>query len=194
MEINASQCRKDQIAAYLDGELDAGAGSLVERHVKNCRVCEAELNAQRLFILELDFALALPPELPVPPNFAEIVAARAESDMSGVRNGIEHRRALRFCMILALTSFALLGAAASKAVFFSGQAIVVKVLGILGLLWMTLHDAAVGLAVISRVVSAGMIPESPFAGLAALFLALAVILLSLLISSYHQHRELELSD
>ncbi len=84
-------------------------------------VCSAELNAQRLFMCELDATLTLAPDLPVPSNFAQIVAARAESDMSGVRDGREHKRAFRFCLILALASFALLGAAASKAVFFSGR-------------------------------------------------------------------------
>ena len=41
---------------------------------------------------------------------------------------------------------------------------------------------------------ADLIPESPFAGLAALLLALGVVLLSLLISSYHRHHEMQLSE
>ena len=75
------------IAAYLDGELDASAVALFEQHLLECRVCNAELNAQRLFMCELDSTLTLAPDLPVPSNFAQIVAARAESDMSGVRDG-----------------------------------------------------------------------------------------------------------
>lgn len=130
----------------------------------------------------------------MPRNFAQIVAARAASDMSGVRDGIEHKRAFRFCLILALASFALLGAAASKAVFFSGRTVASQIFGIFGLLWTTLYDAAVGLTVISRVISRGIIPESPFAGLAALLLALGIVLLSLLISSYHKHHEMRLSE
>jgi hypothetical protein len=184
----------EQIAAYLDGELDTSAGALFEQHLVECRMCHDELNAQRLFIRELDVALTLAPDLPVPSNFAQIVAARAESDMSGMRDGREHKRAFRFCLILALASFALLGVAASKAVFFSGRTIANQIFGILGVLWTTLYDAAVGLTVISRVISGGLIPESPFAGLAALLLALAVVLLSLLISSYHRHHELRLSE
>jgi hypothetical protein len=187
-------CQREQIAAYLDGELDASAGVLFEQHVLECRVCNAELNAQRLFVHELEATLTLASDLPMPSNFAQIVAARAESDMSGVRDGSEHKRAFRFCLILALASFALLGAAASKAVFFSGRTAAHQIFGIFELLWTTLYDAAVGLTVISRVISGGLIPESPFAGLAALLLALGVVLLSLLISSYHRHHEMRLSE
>jgi hypothetical protein len=194
MENGNHPCQEEQIAAYLDGELDASAGALFEQHLLGCRVCHAELNAQRLFMHELDATLTLGPDLPVPSNFAQIVAARAESDMSGVRDGREHKRAIRFCLILALASFALLGAAASKAVFFSGRTVANQIFGILGLLWTTLYDAAVGLTVVSRVISGGLIPESSYAGLAALFLALGVVLLSLLISSYHRHHEMRLSE
>ena len=53
---------------------------------------------------------------------------------------------------------------------------------------------AVGLTVISRVISGGLIPESPFAGLGALLLALGIVVLSLLISSYHKHHDMRLSN
>ncbi len=188
------ECQREQTAAYLEGDLDALSGALFEEHVGRCSICSAELNAQRLFICELESALAQTPDPPLPQNFAQIVATRAESDMRGVRDGIEHRRALRFCLILGLAAFTLLGAAASKALYFSGWEIVKKVLGAFGFLWSTLHDAAVGLTVISRVVSGGLIPEPSFAGLAALFLALAVVLLSLLISSYHRNNEIRLFE
>ena len=194
MDTGSHLFRVDQIAAYLDGDLDASASALFEQHLLECPPCNSELNAQRLFMRELDATLTLTPDLPVPSNFAQIVAARAASDMSGVRDGIEHRRAFRFCLILALASFTLLGAAASKDVFFSGRTVATQIFGVLGLLWTTLYDVAVGLAVISRVISGALIPESPFAGLAALLLALGIVLLSLLISSYHKHHEMRLSD
>ncbi len=194
MDNGNHRCQGEQISAYLDGELDASADALFEQHLLECRVCKAELNAQRLFMRELDATLTLAPDLAVPSNFAQIVAARAESDMSGVRDGSEHKRAFRFCLILALASFVLLGAAASKAVFFSGRTVANQIFGVFELLWTTLYDAAVGLTVISRVISGGLIPESPFAGLAALLLALGVVLLSLLISSYHRHHEMRLSE
>jgi hypothetical protein len=184
----------DQIAAYIDGELDASACVLFEQHLVNCSHCSSELNAQRLFMQELDATLTLPPDISVPGNFAQIVAIRAASDMSGVRDGSEHKRAFRFCLLLSLASFALLGAAATKSLFFSGRKIGNQILVIFELLWMTLYDLAVGVTVISRVISGGVVPESAFAGLAALLLALGVVLLSLLISSYHKHHSMPLSE
>jgi Putative zinc-finger len=184
----------EQIASYIDGDLDESACALFEQHLLECRPCNSELNAQRLFMQELDATLALVPDLPMPMNFAQIVAARAVSDMRGVRDGVEHLRAFRFCLILAIVSFALLGAAASRAVLFSGRTVAYQILGIFGVLWTTLYDVAVGLTVIWRVISGGLVPESPFAGLAALLLALGVVLLSLLISSYHRHHEMRLLD
>lgn len=192
MDRNSHDCQKVLVAAYLDGELGASEG--FEEHLSGCAVCKADLHNQLLFMSELDATLARMPTLSLPKNFAQIVAARAESDMSGVRNNAEHRLALRFCMILALASSALLGAAAIKSVFFSGQSIANKVLGVFTLLWSSIYNAAVGLIVISRVISQGLIPESPFAGLMALLLALAVVLLSLLISSYHRYRETRLVE
>ena len=194
MDKSRNQCQGEHIAAYLDGEVDASAGALFEDHLQGRSFCHAELNAQRLFVCELDSALTIISDLPMPRNFAEIVAARAESDMSGVRETVEHRRALQFCIVLALASFALLGAAASKTALVSSWAIAGNILSIFELLWKTLRDAAVGLAVISRVIIGGLVPESPYAGLAALLLALAVVLLSLLISSYHRHHEMRLSN
>ena len=189
MDPNSHKCQRELVAAYLDGELDAFEGSYFEEHLHTCEACQADLMAQRLFISDLDSTLTHTPALSLPKNFAQIVAARAESDMSGVRNNAEHKLALRFCVMLAAMSFALLGAAAIKSVFFSGQSMANKILGVFDLLWTTLHDAAVGVIVVSRVISQGLIPESHFAGLMALLLALGVVLLSLLISSYHRHQE-----
>jgi hypothetical protein len=194
MEPGDHNLQMEQIAAYLDGDLDASETALFELHLLECAPCNLELKAQRLFICELDATLMLAPDVPVPSNFARIVAARAASDMSGVRDGIEHKRAFRFSLILALAAFALIGVAASKSVFFSGRTVVNQILGICELLGTTLYDVAVGLTVISRVISGALIPESPFVGLAALLLALGIVLLSLLISSYHKHHAMRLSE
>src|SRR6267142_439926 len=101
------ECQIEQIAAYLDGELDDALGSRFEAHIRECSTCGAELIEQRRLLCALDSVLSRGSELPLPTNFARIVAARAESDMSGVRERCEHGRALRLCLILAAASFAL---------------------------------------------------------------------------------------
>jgi len=115
---------------------------------------------------ELDSALASPFDLAVPANFAQVVAAHAKSDMRGMRNRAEHARALRFCIVLGLAAFALLGVASSKAVLLSLKAIVGKVFGVLGFFGEAIFNAAAGFTVVSRVVSRGLITDSRFAGLA----------------------------
>ena len=192
MSTNHNICETEHIAAYIDGELEPGPHAALEEHVKQCSRCASELQAQRLFMCELDSALASPFDLAVPPNFAQVVAVRAESDMRGVRDRAEHTRALRFCIILGLAAFALLGVASSKAVILNVRSVAGKVFGVLGLFGRTTFDAAAGFTVISRVVSRGLIPDSRLAGLAGLFLViLAIAVLSLLISRYHRTRVIE---
>lgn len=192
MSTNHNICETNHIAAYIDGELEPAHRAALEEHIKHCAGCASELHTQRLFMCELDSALASPFDLAVPPNFAQVVAVRAESDMRGVRDRAEHRRALRFCIILGLAAFALLGVASSKAVILNVRSVAGKVFGVLGLFARTSFDAAAGFTVISRVVSRGLIPDSRLAGLAGLFLViLAIAVLSLLISRYHRTRVTE---
>lgn len=185
-------CETENIAAYIDGELDLAARCALEEHLKQCADCASELQAQRLFMCELDSMLASPFERAVPADFAQVVAVNAESDMRGVRDRTEHARALRFCIILGLSAFALLGVAASKAVFLNARSVVDKAFGVLGFLAKTIFDAAAGFIVISRVVSRGLIADSRLAGVAGLLVVvLAIALLSLLISRYHRTRVIE---
>jgi anti-sigma factor RsiW len=185
-------CQTENIAAYIDGDLEPGLRSALEEHIKQCAHCATELQEQRLFMCELNSALAASFDLAVPVNFARVVAVNAESDMRGARDASEHARALRFCIILGLAAFALLGFAASKAVILSVQAVAGKVFGVLGFFAHTVSDAAAGFALLARVVSRGLITDSRVAGLAGLLLVvLAVGVLSLLISRYHRTRVIE---
>jgi len=189
---NTSICETEKIAAFIDGDLDSAELATLEEHIKQCSRCTSELQAQRLFMCELDSALASKFELEVPPNFARVVAVHAESDMRGVRDRKEHTKALRFCIILALAAFALLGVASSKAVVLSVRSVAGKVFGVVGIFGRTAFDAAAGFTVVSRVVSRGLISDSRLAGLAGLLLiVLAIAVLSLLISRYHRTRVIE---
>ena len=192
MSISDPICETEKIAAFIDGDLGPSERAALEEHIKDCSRCTAELQAQRLFMCELDSALAGSYDLAVPANFAQVVAVRAESDMRGVRDRKEHTKALQFCIILGLAAFALLGVASSKAVILSVRSVAGKVFGILGLFARTTFDAATGFTAISRVVSRGLIPDSLLAGLTGLLLViLAIAVLSLLISRYHRTRFIE---
>ena len=185
-------CETENIAAYIEGELDSAVCAALEAHLTECRNCAGELQAQRLFMRELDSVLASPFDLAVPANFAQVVAVHAESDMRGVRDTAEHKRALRFCIVMGLAAFALLGFASSKSMVLSAQALAARVFAIIGLVFETVLNAAAGFIVVSRIVSRGFISDSRGAAVAGLSLVvLAIAVLSRLISRYHRTRLVE---
>ena len=179
-------CERNLIAAYIDGELEADMTLLFEDHLQSCAPCRAELRAHRLFVCELDAALTDTGEIPVPENFSRMIAARATSDMSGVRTRSENRKALGICVILALAGFALLGARTSGAIFVVAEKFVTTSLGVAGLLATAVYDIVAGLAVIFRVLSRKIIIESGSLVPVLILLAFAVLILSRLISNYHR--------
>ena len=192
MSTSAYICETENIAAYIEGDLEPGLHSALEVHLKECGRCAGELQSQRLFMRELDFALASPFDLAVPPNFAQVVAVHAESDMRGARDTTEHARALRYCVILGLAAFALLGFASSKSVILNVRAFATRVLGMLGFLTEAIFNAAAGFILIARVVSRGILADSRGAALAGLLLlVLAIAVLSRLIARYHRTRLIE---
>jgi hypothetical protein len=188
MAATEANCHPELIVAYVDGDLDSSVRASLEQHLIECEACEAELRNQRLLACELDSLFAEPALIPVPRDFARVVAAKAECDMSGARTRTEHKRALRYCLILAFFSFALLGVAAIKALLSSGQLLGSKIFGLLALVGKALYDAGIGLTVLMRVAAKALMPDG-FSMLVLLFLLLAILLLSLLISRYHRfHR------
>jgi anti-sigma factor RsiW len=182
-------CEPENIAAYIEGDLDAAAYAAFEEHIKACDRCVLELREQRRFMCELDSAFSAPFELAVPTNFAQVVAVHAESDMRGVRNTAEHKRALQLCVLLGLAAFILLGAAASKAEIAGIASVVNKAAGIFGMIARSIYEAISGIASMARLLSSSLIASSPITSLAGiLVIAAAIGLLSVLIVRYHRTR------
>src|SRR4030095_15304414 len=123
-------CERNLFAAFVDGELDTDLTLLFEDHLDSCAECRAELRAHRLFVCELDAAMLESAEIPVPDNFSRMVAARAASDMRGVRTRSENRKALTICAVLAFVGFVLLGATARKSLFQFAESFVATLFGL----------------------------------------------------------------
>ena len=182
-------CDPEKIASFIEGDLDPAIRTSLEEHFKQCETCALELQQQRLFMCELDSAFATPFDLAVPTNFARVVAVKAESDMSGARDKTEHKRALKFCALLSVAAFILLGAAASKAEIAGVLSVLGKAAGIFSLIVKALYEALAGIASIVRMLSRGIISDSPVLGFAGFIIIIAAIgLLSLLIVRYHRTR------
>lgn len=182
-------CETENITAYIEGDLDPALEAALEGHLKECARCGRELQSQRQFTCELEAALASPFALSIPENFAQVVAVNAKSDMRGIRNLAERTRALSICLVLGAAAVALLGFSASKAVIFDIGTMTGKVFRVLAFFADAIFDAVGGLAVISRVITRGLISNSRPVGFAGLlFLALAIAVLSRLIARYHRTR------
>jgi anti-sigma factor RsiW len=180
-------CQKNLIAAYVDGELSDVATVIFEQHVEDCADCRAELRSHRVLVCELDAALAAKVEIPVPADFSKVIAARASSDMRGVRSASENRKAFAICAVLALTGFALLGATARESVLALLGTFVNSVIGIAGFVSTVVYDAVAGLVVISRVLGHKIVAGNGSLAVLLVVLGVAVFVLSRLIADYH-HR------
>jgi anti-sigma factor RsiW len=190
---NKSVCRSEEVVAYLDGELEGAAHALLEEHLGECASCAAELEIQRRLQRELDFALSDDASVEMPGNFAQIVAARAQADLSGMRDRRERRRALRLCVVLACVSVALTGGAAlSESVFAPLRAFWKGGAALFNFLGHVLYDTGAGFAVISRGVGGHLLFDSrPVSLLVLLLFASALFMLRRLIIGYHRTRSIE---
>ena len=184
-------CERNLFAAYVDGELDTDLTLLFEDHLEGCAECRAELRAHRLLVCELDAAMSESAEIPVPDDFSRVIAARAASDMRGVRTRSENRKALTICAVLAFVGFVLLGASARKSLFSFAESLVATAFGLAGFVASTAYDAVAGFVVVFRVLSKKAIIETGSLGPLVALLAIAIPILSRLIAKYHRSRATE---
>jgi len=184
-QLKQISCDENLIAAYVDGELEPANRISVELHLEGCTHCRAELRAHRLFVCELDSALTQS-EATIPSDFSRIVAARATSDLRGIRSASENKKALAFCLILAVTALGLLSDASRVTALNALRQLARTVISIVSVLWTALYDMVASVIVISRVLSRKLVVESNSLGLLLVLFALAVLLLSRMIVSYHR--------
>ena len=189
---NNNGCPREDVAAYLDGEMSGNALENFEEHLKVCTDCAAELRTQRQLLCTLDVAFNGSRAFELPHDFTRAVAAHAESDLSGMRKKSERRRALKLCAVLALVSFALLGAAARALILDPIRTFLRVAESLLDLVGRTVYDAGTGVAVIVRVVSRAIVFAPHGLGLLLLLtFVIALSLLPLLIVRYHRAQIIE---
>jgi len=190
--IRENTCPLEDVAAYLDGELNGVAQEKFEDHLTSCADCAAELRQQRQLLCTLEAAFPHSSRFDLPHDFPRVVATHAESDLSGVHRKSERLRALQLCAVLALAAFALLGAASRAMVFqpISGFAQIIT--RVFVLLWQTTYDAAVGVGIILRMLGRAA-NASPYGlgMLLTLTFLIAVSLLPRLIANYHRKQIIE---
>ncbi|HLM01100.1 MAG TPA: zf-HC2 domain-containing protein [Pyrinomonadaceae bacterium] len=163
-------CPRADIAVYIDGELAPPQELALEQHLVACETCRTELNEQKKLLRALDFLLEeKPADIEIPKNFARVVATRAESNVSGLRNREERRRAVFLCASLGLIALIGLGAEA-KTVFAAFGAVFEQVIALAVFVGHLIYDVAFGVVVILR-----SLANQTFVGGALLVALVAVV-------------------
>ncbi len=178
------------VAAYLDGELDAHGAARFEQHTRTCHTCATALREQRRLLCVLDAAFGdAERQLALPRNFTQVVKARAESDMRSVRHRSERKRALYLCAALAAVAFALLGWRASRELLAPLRVVATAAATIFEMAAHTVAEIGAGVLLLARV-GGGRLMNEPSALRTGVYLslALAVLLLLRLIGDYHRTR------
>ncbi|HZI47626.1 MAG TPA: zf-HC2 domain-containing protein [Pyrinomonadaceae bacterium] len=185
---NNKDCPREEIAAYLDGELDSNALISFEEHVAQCAGCAAELRSQRQLLCTLEAAFRnTRRQFQLPDNFTRVVAAHAENDMRGLRHKVERRRALQLCAALLLAAFMLLGAASNSLIFQPARAFLRLTASALDVFLRAVADGAEGVTIIARMVARTSVTgPHGFGILIALVFLIAISLLPRLIANYHR--------
>src|SRR5438445_5520441 len=108
-QIRVFECPTDEIAAYIDGEMDAAREFELETHLAACEICSLELNQQKQFLASLNSSLKHEGDLELPANFTKLIVANAESTVSGLRRPRERFNAMFICAGLFLFALFALG-------------------------------------------------------------------------------------
>src|SRR5258708_23340088 len=108
-QIRELECPSDEIAAYIDGEMDAAREFELEAHLTVCETCSLELNQQKQFLAGLNSSLKHEAEIELPANFTKLIVANAESTVSGLRRPRERFNAIFICAGLFLFALFALG-------------------------------------------------------------------------------------
>jgi len=185
-------CPREEIAAYLDGELGGVALEHFEAHLTECSACASELRSQRQLLCTLDAAFSSSSRIKLPENFTRVVAAHAAHNLRGLREKSERRRALQLCALLAVTAFAMLGAASGALVLQPARNSFRIVARLLEVLSQAVLEAAEGFAIIGRMIGRAAV-ASPYgfgAMIAFVFIG-SILLLPRLIASYHRTQIIE---
>ena len=188
----SEKCQLEDVAAYLDGELSEAGVNRFEDHLNSCLDCATELRAQRQLLCTLDVAFNGNRSFQLPHDFTRIVTARAESDLSGMRNKLERRRALKLCAVLALVSFALLGAAARTVVLDPLSTLFRISRTVLQLAWQAASETVMSATALVRVIVRAVLLDQNGLGLLMLVgFLIAISVLPFLLVKYHRAQTIE---
>ena len=182
-KIGAS-CPREEIAAYVDGEISPREELELEMHFAVCRTCADELNSQKQLLCALDSFCLNENEIELPENFTKIIVTTAESRVSGLRRPQERRKAFFICSALFL--LLLVGLAGeNESILSSSARFAEQFTAVVGFVAHLVFDISVGIAVILRFLSNQFVFDSTLSfGFIAVFFIISVLTLSRLVGRF----------
>jgi anti-sigma factor RsiW len=165
-------CPRDDIAAYVDGELSTEAAGALELHIDGCPACSRSLRQQRQFLAALSASLDNEKAIDLPEDFTKKIVTNAESSVSGVRR--PHELFTAICISAALFLFVLFAFGGETfAVASAAGAVGEKLLAVGSFILKIAGNAVYAIAVVSRSLAgyfdASVLAVSVAVVLAALF-------------------------
>ncbi|MFN2501036.1 MAG: anti-sigma factor [Pyrinomonadaceae bacterium] len=171
------ECPREDIAAYIDGELDLADELRLEYHLDACRVCSGELVQQKQFLCRLDSSLRNEDQVELPPDFAKRIAVNAESTVVGLRRSREQFNAVFICAGLLLFVLFALRAEAGK--IFEGVAgFFDQIVAVGSFFGHLIYSVLLGIAIILRSFAAQLQLDGALVAGLTFILALALMAVS----------------
>jgi anti-sigma factor RsiW len=184
-KINPS-CPREEIAAYIDGEISPLEELELEMHFAGCKFCAEELNSQKKLLCALDSFCLNEREIELPENFAKVVVTTAESNVSGLRRPQERRTALFICSALFLLVLLGLGGE-TESVLATFKKFAEQFAVIVGFVGHLIYDLAVGVTVILRSLSSQVVSDSAVSfALLGVFFLISILALSRLVLRFNR--------
>jgi hypothetical protein len=179
-------CPREEIAAYVDGEIGSREELELEMHFAVCKPCTEELNSQKKLLCALDSFCLNEREIELPENFTKIIVTTAESNVSGLRRPQERRKALFICSALFLLVLLGLGGEIDS-VFGTFGKFAEQFAAVVGFVAHLIYDIAYGITVILRSLSSQFFFDSAVSfGFTAVVFLISVLTLSRLVTRYRR--------
>ncbi len=163
-------CPRDDIAAYVDGELSEPRRARLEQHVSECETCSRSLMEQRQFLAALSASLDSNSAVPIPKDFTKKVVASAESSVRGIRQPGELYTAIFISAALLIFALVTLGFESfglPAAIGVVGE----KLIAFGSLVFRLVSSLAFAASVIIRALAAGVDSFGPLAAAGAVIAA-----------------------
>jgi hypothetical protein len=175
--------QRNEIAAFIDGELLPHEEFELELHLAVCGFCATELNEQKKLLCALDYALENEKQIELPANFTKVVVTNAESRVNGLRRPQERSKALFVCAALFVLLILGLGGE-TKTVLNTFGKFAEQFLAVGGFVWNLIFDVSVGAAIVLRSLGSQFIfNSSAFFAILIVFVFLSLFLFLRFISA-----------